>query len=369
VGDGSYIKGQPLRYTTASEENSEAVRTAAEAFGSTVSRHAGRGAWHQLVIAGNGNRWYPASVGAWLKGLGIFGQRSHDKHLPASVFRLPDEQVALLLRHLWATDGTIWCGVRRDGRPVRRIAFTTCSERLSYDVAALLLRLGILARIVATTTQGQSPLYNVVVSGAEAELAFLDRVGAFGPRVAAAAAYRVALANVTTNTNVDTLPKDVWVTVRQAMATAGMPQRAMAAARGTSYGGTSHDRFATSRTTVLDYAERLGSAELAAAAANDLFWDRVVEVTPAGEEEVYDLTVPGPACWLADGIVSHNSGQIEQDADLVMFIYRDEYYNENTDRPGEADLIIAKHRNGGLGDVPLTFQGEYPRFLGLQRAA
>jgi replicative DNA helicase len=51
-----------------------------------------------------------------------------------------------------------------------------------------------------------------------------------------------------------------------------------------------------------------------------------------------------------------------------MFIYRDEYYNENTDRPGEADLIVAKHRNGGLGDVPLTFQGEYPRFLGLQRA-
>jgi replicative DNA helicase len=62
------------------------------------------------------------------------------------------------------------------------------------------------------------------------------------------------------------------------------------------------------------------------------------------------------------------SGQIEQDADLVMFIYRDEYYHENTERPGEGDLIIAKHRNGGLGDVPLTFQGEYPRFLGLQRA-
>jgi replicative DNA helicase len=64
------------------------------------------------------------------------------------------------------------------------------------------------------------------------------------------------------------------------------------------------------------------------------------------------------------------SGSIEQDADLVVFIYRDEYYfPETTDRPGEADLIIAKHRNGGLGDVPLTFQNEYPRFLGLQRAA
>jgi replicative DNA helicase len=64
------------------------------------------------------------------------------------------------------------------------------------------------------------------------------------------------------------------------------------------------------------------------------------------------------------------SGSIEQDADLVMFIYRDEYYfPETTEKPGEAELIIAKHRNGGLGDVPLTFQNEYPRFLGLQRAA
>src|ERR671929_2414222 len=64
------------------------------------------------------------------------------------------------------------------------------------------------------------------------------------------------------------------------------------------------------------------------------------------------------------------SGQIEQDADLVIFIYRDEYYfPETTETPGEAELIIAKHRNGGLGNVHLTFQNEYPRFLGLQRAA
>ena len=83
-----------------------------------------------------------------------------------------------------------------------------------------------------------------------------------------------------------------------------------------------------------------------------------------GVEEVYDLTVPGPACWLADGIVSHNSGQIEQDADLVMFIYRDEYYNkEESEEQGLAEILIAKHRNGGLGDVTLTFRKEYPKFL------
>jgi replicative DNA helicase len=57
------------------------------------------------------------------------------------------------------------------------------------------------------------------------------------------------------------------------------------------------------------------------------------------------------------------SGQVEQDADLVMFIYREEYYEKESERPGEADIIVAKHRNGPVGDVVLTFQKEYPKFM------
>jgi replicative DNA helicase len=57
------------------------------------------------------------------------------------------------------------------------------------------------------------------------------------------------------------------------------------------------------------------------------------------------------------------SGSIEQDADLVAFIYRDEYYDKESEREGEADIIIAKHRNGAIGEVTLTFQKEYPKFL------
>jgi len=111
--------------------------------------------------------------------------------------------------------------------------------------------------------------------------------------------------------------------------------------------------------------ELLDGNTLRVAATSDLLWDPVVAIEPDGEEEVYDLTVPGPASWLADGIVSHNSGAIEQDADLIMLIYREEVYEPDTPRKGIADIIIAKQRNGPTGEVHLTFLGKYTRFENL----
>jgi replicative DNA helicase len=100
-------------------------------------------------------------------------------------------------------------------------------------------------------------------------------------------------------------------------------------------------------------------------------WDRIVSLEPAGEEDVYDLTVPGPACWLADGIVSHNSGALEQDADLVVLIYRDDVYNKDPNNPdaGTAELILAKQRNGPTGVVKLAFLREQTRFANLAPGA
>ncbi len=61
------------------------------------------------------------------------------------------------------------------------------------------------------------------------------------------------------------------------------------------------------------------------------------------------------------------SGAIEQDADLVMFIYRDDYYDKQTDAPNVTELIIAKNRNGSTGDVKLRWHAEYTKFSNLAR--
>jgi len=149
---------------------------------------------------------------------------------------------------------------------------------------------------------------------------------------------------------------------RETMRRRGVTTRAMATPRGTRYGGSSHFAFAPSRATVADYARPLDDSELQDVATSDLYWDRVAAIEPAGEEAVFDLTVPGPASWLADGIVSHNSGAIEQDADIVLMLWKDK---EET--PAGAPRLIhgsvAKNRNGPTGIFQLLFAGEQARFF------
>jgi len=94
----------------------------------------------------------------------------------------------------------------------------------------------------------------------------------------------------------------------------------------------------------------------------------IASIVPGEDEEVYDLTVPGPHNFVANDIVVHNS--IEQDADMVMFLYRPEYYGIEEDEQGNslkgtATIIVGKNRHGEARDLRLAFQSDFAKFSDL----
>ncbi len=96
-----------------------------------------------------------------------------------------------------------------------------------------------------------------------------------------------------------------------------------------------------------------------------MHWDTIVSITELGDQPVYDATVPRTHNFVADGLVVHNS--IEQDADVVMFIYRDEVYNPDSADKGTAEIIVAKHRNGPTGVARLAFLDHYTKFANMAK--
>ncbi len=100
-------------------------------------------------------------------------------------------------------------------------------------------------------------------------------------------------------------------------------------------------------------------------ATSDVFWDRIVEITSIGEQDVYDGTVSGTSNFVANGINLHNS--LEQDADMVILLNRPDAFDRDDPRGGEADFILAKHRNGPTKTVTVAHQLHLSRFTNMAK--
>jgi replicative DNA helicase len=356
IGDGCMAPRQPLHYTSADPANLDAVDVAASHFGVTARRVKQGNWWHSYLSApmqlARGRR---NPIVAWLDALGLYGLRSHEKFIPAAVFAAPDDQVGLFLQHLWATDGSV--GVYRSGPG--RIYYASTSRRLVGDVQDLLLRFEIPSRIKRVQAGDHRPAFVLDVYGVAAQLRFLELVGIHGARSPKAEALRRHIAGRKPNPNLDTIPIDVWRHVKQAMAGYGVTERAMQAAVGSPYNGSTFYRHSPSRPRLARVAAILDAPDLNDLATSDVFWDEVSAIVPLGEQPVFDATVPGTHNFIADGVVAHNS--IEQDADVVVFLYRDGEQNPDA----EVELVkakVAKHRNGPIGEVPLQFRKANTRF-------
>ena len=365
IGDGCTLPRQPIHYTTNDMTLAETVAALAiEQFGDAIRPRINRERqWYQVYLAAGYRLTHGVRnpIAQWLDEMGVFGLRSHEKHVPQRVFAQPAKSIARFLRHLWATDG---CVHHSSGaKHYMGIYYASSSLQLARDVQSLLLRLSINA-VLARRSQGAKgrDQYHVIVSGKGDIERFFAQVGVIGQnKITHGAAIVDALDGKIANTNRDVLPREIW---RQhavpAMQVAGMSARNMQAQLGTAYCGTALYKQNVSRERALRLAQVVGSPDLLKLADSDVYWDEIIAIEPDGDAEVYDLTVEGLHNFVAGDIVAHNS--IEQDADIVMFIYREELYDKETDKKGIAELHIAKHRNGPIGVVPMRFDAATTRF-------
>jgi replicative DNA helicase len=228
-------------------------------------------------------------------------------------------------------------------------------------------------------------MYHVNVSGLDNQRSFLREIGCFGNRGKIIPQILNALDDIQANTNVDTLPREIWSTLIKGLKEdLEISWREFYSILKRSYAGSAGFKSSISRTRLAwicrvfsDYEPALATTgpalslyEVPKSATNnyqkllelsesDVFMDEIVAIVELEEEDVYDATVDVVHNFVANDIIVHNS--IEQDADIVMFLLRREYYDP-LDKPGMAELIVAKNRHGGIGNVNLTYRKEIAQF-------
>ena len=365
LGDGCTLPRHAVQYTTNDRGLAEQVAAlASAAFGEVVDpRIVRERQWWQVYLSASEHLTHGKRnpVAEWLDALGVWGYRSFEKRMPAILFTQSEGTIARFLRHLWATDGTM--GVFGKKRPRAVIAYATSSAGLAEDIQHLLLRFSIISRIsrVPQKQPGRDQ-WHVTITGRPDVLSFLEKIGVLSTKQSAAQAIRDFYQDKTHNTNRDVIPKQIWRSVIEpARQKVEISQREFQAALDMQYCGTTLYKSNLSRERALRIGRIVASDELINLAQSDIYWDKIVSTEPDGEEDVYDLTVPGHHNFVAGDIIVHNS--LEQDADIVMFIYREEMYNENTEQPNIADLMISKHRSGPIGTVQLYFNKRLTQFL------
>ncbi len=286
---------------------------------------------HEMQVASEaiGARWHAApksstnpNLSAYISGVGsggnlvtelcrrhgVWGKRSDDKFVPEAIFGLGDRDIARFLGILFACDGHVYATDR-----LRQVGYSTISERLARDVQHLLLRLGIVSCIRTlkrTVYEGTEKVAREVrITGQEGIERFCNLVDVCGKAPQAARAISGVRASKAGSTNVDTLPVAIWDRV---LAVKGdRPWSEVSHASGHPPNHNWHVRArGLSRPQLQKIADWSADEELHQLATSDVWWDEIVSIEPAGEEETYDLTVPVHHNFVADDLIVHNSALV-----------------------------------------------------------
>ena len=362
LGDGCVLKGAPLHYTNGDEANLSFVEEAAlSEFCITPRRDKpGIGNWENVYLpsphpTGHGLK-NPIQI--WFDDMNIADLRSYEKRIPTILFQANKLETAVFLKHLFATDGGVWHGGKAGAY---KIHYSSSSRELIDGVALLISRFGIVGRIKKVKYKNSlRPGYQLSISNIPDILTFANEIGIHGLRGEQLKSLVAQIGNTKTKTWIDTLPVEIWHLIESERKLKGISRKIMMSDMGISSLGSSLYKSGISRERLERVANSLDSNLLREYIQDDIFWDKVVAIEPLGPIEVYDATVEENHNFIANGIVAKNS--IEQDADVVILLHREEMYEKESPRAGEADVIIAKQRSGPTSTVVLSWLGKFVKF-------
>jgi len=372
IGDGCYVPRQPIHYTSKDAASRKVVANCASKLWGIKSRevedvksknckhvylpspyHLTHGKHHPFVNL--------------LRDLGLELSRSHNKKFPDEIFKCNQKQLGLFISHLWSTDG---CVHLRKSRGSSLLNYSTNSPTLAQQLKYLLSRFGIQCNIKKNQKADYKPGYTVVITGKENIIAFAKYIGVFGEKSVQLDQLISHLNTKNSNPNRDIIPKKYWEFIKQEKKNRGFSERSFQASLEMQYCGHTLYKSNISRSRMTKIAKILENSQLENLASSDICWEKIKSITHLGKEMTYDLHIENHHNFVANNFIIHNSGAIEQDADIVSFIYRPEYYQILEDEEGNSlkgigEVIIAKHRNGALDTVRLKFTDKFAKFSNL----
>ena len=240
---------------------------------------------------------------------GIYNLKGKDKDVPQSIFSQCKRNILSFLAGLYDNDGSIHL-VKGKTRTASSIHYSTSSHKFANSIQILLQMIGVVAR-VKELNNGIQTWYNIAISGKENMLIFCKDVPLKSKRK------KIEIEKIVSY--LSTISGG-WI------------------------------KHYTNEEKSLAFVEVLSIMSV------------------KNKFDVYDIEVPVSHNFIANGILAHNS--IEQDSDIVIFLYRPEYYGFEQDAEGNSNagigyFMISKHRNGELKDIKVGFDGKYTKFKNL----
>ena len=246
------------------------------------------------------NSRQPNPVIRWLKEFNLWGKKAEFKRFPDAAWRWDKETLRAFIVGLMSCDGSIFR--TQNGRP--RIEFAVASEGLAKDMHHAFVRFGILARFYRKSER----CWRVQITDSDSVNAYQREIGWIGEKTR-----RFPLDLPTFRGNNGHLPAVVWKMVGKAAAMQGLGWSRLAVLSG-ERSSSSHFETYNPRTNHGLSQRRLGIFNevledwwLSELANPELYWDRIVSIEPTGEHQVYDLTVPSGANFVAEDVLLHNT--------------------------------------------------------------